>query len=211
LDHPEGGRSGGRLYSGQHLQIASASCLEEREGDILSPVSANPKGNARVTMGPQQRFFSAETLATFLSGDWRITDAGDRMGVRLAGPLIPPAAALDMPSEPIVRGSIQVNGDGVATVLLADHQTTGGYPKIATVLDCDLDAFVQLRTGDPVVFRPVSSPGAISAARAAHLQSAAYQAALASPHGTLANRLMSENLIAGVFDASPYKLSDERA
>ncbi|HHY01539.1 MAG TPA: hypothetical protein GX686_01530, partial [Paracoccus sp.] len=60
-----------------------------------------------------------------------------------------------------------VAGDGVATVLLADHQTTGGYPRIATVLDCDLDGFVQLRPRDRVSFRPVSAEQAISLARTA--------------------------------------------
>jgi allophanate hydrolase len=66
-----------------------------------------------------------------------------------------------MPSEAIVRGSVQVAGDGVATILLADHQTTGGYPKIATVVDSDLDAFVQLRPRDHVGFLAVTPQQAV--------------------------------------------------
>ncbi len=161
---------GGRVVTGQHLRIADAVQAALREGDIPCPVTARPRHAVRVTLGPQLRFFGADARQAFLTGPWRMTDAWDRMGVRLAGPLIAPDAALDMPSEPIVRGSVQVAGDGVATVLLADHQTTGGYPKIATVLDCDLDAFVQLRPRDPVIFRPVSAPEAVGIARTAAIR-----------------------------------------
>ena len=87
------------------------------------------------------------------------------MGVRLAGPNLRPNAELTMPSEAILRGSIQVSGDGVATVLFADHQTTGGYPKIATILSDDLDGFVQLRSRSSVTFQAITAAAAISAAR----------------------------------------------
>jgi allophanate hydrolase len=87
------------------------------------------------------------------------------MGVRLNGPSLKPAAVLDMPSQAIVRGSIQIAGDGVPTVLLADHQTTGGYPKIATILSGDVDQFVQLRSRHWVTFDLVSSEKAIAIAR----------------------------------------------
>jgi allophanate hydrolase len=60
---------------------------------------------------------------------------------------------------------VQVAGDGVATVLLADNQTTGGYPKLATVLDADLDRFAQVRPGDAFRFRLVTAEGALSHAR----------------------------------------------
>ena len=163
--HAISGLGGGRLTHGTQLVIADAA--RRAECRIPCPVTARPRHELRVTPGPQQRFFSAGTISDFVSGAWRMTDAWDRMGVRLAGPLIAPQAALDMPSGPVVRGSVQVAGDGVATVLLADHQTTGGYPRIATVLDCDLDGFVQLRPRDRVSFRPVSAEQAISLARTA--------------------------------------------
>lgn len=163
--HAISGLGGGRLTRGTQLVIADAA--RRAECRIPCPVTARPRHELRVTLGPQQRFFSAGTISDFLSGAWRMTDAWDRMGVRLAGPPIAPQAALDMPSGPVVRGSVQVAGDGVATVLLADHQTTGGYPRIATVLDCDLDGFVQLRPRDRVSFRPVSAEQAISLARTA--------------------------------------------
>lgn len=109
-----------------------------------------------VVLGPQDRFFANGSVAAFLGSPYRLTNAYHRMGVRLEGPSLKPIASLDMPSEPIVRGSVQVAGDGIATALLADHQTTGGYPNIATVLDSDLDAFTQLRPRDLVAFRAVT-------------------------------------------------------
>ncbi len=181
--HAISGFGGGRIASGQRLQIAEAIRREDREGDFPCSVQARPRGDLRVTIGPQQRFFTADTLTRFLSGPWQMTDAWDRMGVRLRGPAIAPQAELDMPSEPIVRGSVQVAGDGVATVLLADHQTTGGYPKIATVLDCDLDAFVQLRPGDPVLFRAVTPAGAIGIARTAAIGASVYLEAISKGWG----------------------------
>ncbi|EKD60873.1 MAG: hypothetical protein ACD_54C00510G0001 [uncultured bacterium] len=76
---------------------------------------------------------------------------------------------------------MQVAGDGVATVLLADHQTTGGYPKIATALDCDLDSFTQLRPRDAVTFQAVAPAQAIVLARAHAAAQRAYLLALMRP------------------------------
>ncbi len=116
-------------------------------------------------MGPQERFFAPDVQAAFLTDVFRVTDAGDRMGVRLRGPKLVPEGALSIPSEPILRGSVQVAGDGVATVLMADHQTTGAIPKIATVIGADLDGFAQLRPRDAVIFQSVSPDAAVGAAR----------------------------------------------
>lgn len=158
---------GGRIMAGTRLEIDDPAPCAPRA--IPCPVQARARRLLHVTLGPQQRFFAPETLARLTAGPWRVTGAGDRMGVRLDGPRIAPAATLDMPSEPVSRGSIQVAGDGVATLLMADHQTTGGYPKIATVLDADLDGFAQLRPGDALAFRAVSSEQATAFARTAAL------------------------------------------
>ena len=163
--HAISGFGGGKLITGQTLTVEVPQIHTERAGIIPCPVHARPRHEARVTLGPQDRFFDPEAIKDFLSGKWAMTDAWDRMGVRLAGPSIAPKAALDMPSEPILRGSVQVTGDGVASLLLADHQTTGGYPKIATVLDCDLDGLMQLRARDLVRFTPVTPDDAIFYAR----------------------------------------------
>jgi biotin-dependent carboxylase-like uncharacterized protein len=163
--HAISGFGGGCLAKGTEIVIDDAEKRESREGVIAFPVSARPRHQVRVTLGPQQRFFSEAHLQSFVTDVWKMTDARDRMGARLSGPSLTPVAKLDMPSEPISRGSVQVAGDGVASVLLADHQTTGGYPKIATMLDCDIDSFVQLRPRDHISFRSVSPSEAISVSR----------------------------------------------
>ena len=163
--HGPSGLGGGMVVAGNSLQVDDAAVRPNLHGAIPIPVSARPRPQIRVVLGPQNRFFGAEAIRDLLSNPFTLTDAYDRMGVRLSGPLLPPNAALDMPSEPIVRGSIQVAGDGVATVLLADHQTTGGYPKIATVLSDDLDGFVQNRSHNMVRFKEITPQEAILIAR----------------------------------------------
>ncbi len=164
--HGSSGFGGGMIAARQILTIENVNVSPRREGAIPFPRPQEPRSYVRVILGPQDRFFTPEALSDFQSQRFTLTNAYDRMGVRLSGPLLPVNAALNMPSEAIVRGSIQVAGDGIATVLLADHQTTGGYPKIATVLSDDLDGFAQLRSGAAVKFRAVTSQVAIEAIRA---------------------------------------------
>jgi 5-oxoprolinase (ATP-hydrolysing) subunit C len=102
------------------------------------------------------------------------------MGMRLSGPSLVPDAALGIPSQPVTRGAVQVSGDGTATVLMADHQTTGGYPKIATLLSDDTDGLSQLRPGDALAFTTVSAEQAVAIARSRARAVSAYLARLAS-------------------------------
>lgn len=177
--HALSGFGGGRLTQGQQLTITDARVEAERIGTIPCPITARPRPQINVMLGPQDRFFSPETIEAFLAAPYQLTDAYDRMGVRLQGPQLSLTAPLDMPSEPIARGSVQVAGDGIPTILLADHQTTGGYPKIATVLDSDLDAFVQHRPRDLIVFREATPVQAIERARMRAQNSARYLAMVA--------------------------------
>ena len=163
--HGSSGFGGGKIETGQTLTITKARVVENREGPMPCPVWARPLHLLRCVLGPQDRFFAAETIAAFTGSRFELTDAFDRMGLRLRGPVLMPRAALAIPSEPILRGSVQISGDGVATVLLSDHQTTGGYPKIATVLSDDLDSFVQCRPRDVVAFRAILPQEAITATR----------------------------------------------
>ncbi len=178
--HVASGLGGGILRAGQKLVIDNPEVRAARHGQVPCPVFARPRNLIRVVMGPQDRFFAPETIETFLTAPYKLTSAYDRMGMRLSGPSLPPAAALDMPSEAIVRGSVQVAGDGVPTVLIADHQTTGGYPKIATVLPDDLDGFVRLRPRDTVAFRAITPEAAVAATRTTQLARSRYLAALAT-------------------------------
>ena len=163
--HGPTGLGGGRLKLGDRIVVADAALREERTGEIPFPISARPRNSVRVVLGPQDRFFARESIDLLLSETFMLTDSYDRMGVRLRGPSLIPNAKLDMPSEAIVRGSIQVSGDGAPTVLLADHQTTGGYPKIATIISDDLDGFVQLRPRSQVAFTSVTPEAAVRMTR----------------------------------------------
>ncbi|WP_281859666.1 biotin-dependent carboxyltransferase family protein [Litoreibacter halocynthiae] len=196
--HTMSGFGGGALRSGQEIEIEDAQIRNDRLGDIPCPAFAQPDGQARVAVGPQDQHFAPSSVATFLNTPYKLTDAFDRMGVRLNGPQLELNEALSIPSEPILRGSVQVAGDGVPTVLLADHQTTGGYPKIATVISFDLDRLSQMRAQDSVAFTAVSPEDAISIVRAEARQRRAYLDELAKPRPSLNERLLRENLIGGV-------------
>ncbi len=195
--HSMAGFGGGILRAGDILEISDARLEPARTGPIPCPEIARPIGSVRVVIGPQERHFEQASLSDFLSQSFRLSDAFDRMGVRLDGPKLAISDALSIPSEPVLRGSIQVAGDGVPTILLADHGTTGGYPKIATVISADLDRLVQGRAGSAFRFKAVSASEAVAAART---HQAAQQEALvqiAAPRSSLAERLMRENLISG--------------
>ncbi|MCB5409539.1 biotin-dependent carboxyltransferase family protein [Pseudogemmobacter faecipullorum] len=162
--HGPSGLGGRRLASGDQLQLRETRIRADLPQDFPCPVFARPRAALQITPGPQERFFAPGALDLLEQGGWQVSPASDRMGIRLQGPELKPLR-LDMPSEPLLRGALQIAGDGVATVLMADHQTTGGYPKLATVLDCELDGFAQCRPGTPLSFRRVTAEAAIALAR----------------------------------------------
>jgi biotin-dependent carboxylase-like uncharacterized protein len=196
--HAASNLGGGRLTAGQRLEVEDAEIRAEREGEIPCPVSSRPRTEIKLVLGPQERFFSQDALDLLLSRPFALTDAYDRMGVRLAGPSLRLNATLDMPSEAIARGSIQVSGDGVATVLLSDHQTTGGYPKIATVVSSQLDGLAQQRSRSQITFATMTAAAAIANVRTRHHFQQAFLANLRAKPTTLAQRLMTANLVDGV-------------
>lgn len=172
---------GMRLQTGQHLEIRDAECRPERERDLPLPVTSRPRQEIRLVLGPQDRFFAPATIRQLLTEPFTLSNDYDRMGVRLTGPKLPVVGKLDMPSEALPRGSVQVPGQGDPIVLLADHQTTGGYPKIAVLASADQDGFAQLRSRDRVAFRAVTPEGAALAARSRRSALQQYLAALGSP------------------------------
>ncbi len=196
--HANSNLGGGRLVAGQLLEVEDAEIWEERVGEIPCPVWSRPGAEIKVVLGPQERFFAPDALEILLSHPFALTDAYDRMGVRLAGPTLALNAALDMPSEAISRGSIQVSGDGAATVLLSDHQTTGGYPKIATVISDQWDRLAQQRSRSQITFASTDPAVAIESVRTHHRLQQEFLANLRATPTTLAQRLMAANLIDGV-------------
>jgi allophanate hydrolase subunit 2 len=126
------------------------------------------------------------------------------MGMRLDGPKLEHAKGYNIVSDGIAPGSIQVPGNGLPIVLLADRQTTGGYPKIATVVSADMPALGRLVPGAKVAFEAVGIEAAEAAARqlAAELGSMADRIIPARREPAVdAAKLMGENLVSGMVDA----------
>lgn len=194
--HSTSAFGGGALRAGRSLTISDAELREDRLGAVLKPDFTNT-GAVRTVIGPQDQHFSKDALALFASEPFDLSDAYDRMGMRLNGPALEMHAALSIPSEPIIRGAIQVSGDGAPTVLMADHQTTGGYPKIATVISCDTDSLAQLRAGASLRFKPITAVQAIDEVRRFADLKARYLEQISVARGSLEQRLMRENLIHG--------------
>jgi biotin-dependent carboxylase-like uncharacterized protein len=139
------------LQAGDELQTAAASGAPERRIDLPAPV----KGPVRVVMGPQDDEFGDATRL-FLDSEWKISATSDRMGYRLDGPVITHLYGHNIVSDGTVNGSIQVPGNGAPIVLMPDRGTSGGYPKIATVISADLGRFAQIPAGTGFRFKAVS-------------------------------------------------------
>lgn len=114
-----------------------------------------------VILGPQQDHFSASEIRRFLNATYRLASQSDRMGLRLDGPAIAPALGADIITDPIAAGSIQIPGAGQPLIAMNDRQTTGGYPKIATVISTDLPRLAQMRPGQPLRFEAMDAAAAV--------------------------------------------------
>lgn len=184
------------LAAGTKLSIADPQVRDTRLG-MLPAIAMNKHDPIRVVLGPQDHHFTPASVETFLNAEYKVSSAYDRMGMRLNGPELTLDGALSIPSEPVLRGAVQVSGDGVPTVLLADHQSTGGYPKMATVLSCDTDRLSQMRAGESVRFVAIPFGEAVPTVREIAKKRRTYLETLDVPRGSLEQRLMRENLIYG--------------
>ena len=109
----------------------------------------------RVVFGPQDDAFSDEGRSTFLTAEYTMTMQSDRIGCRFEGPRIAHRTSADIVSDGTTLGIVQVSGDGMPIVLMADRGTTGGYTKIATVISADVWRLAQAAPGDRVRFGAV--------------------------------------------------------
>ncbi|MBO5452068.1 MAG: biotin-dependent carboxyltransferase family protein [Lachnospiraceae bacterium] len=154
-----GGFGGRKLQNGDQLEIRTKKFSEKEIKKMLKKQMKQSdfegKKNIRVVLGPQEDCFTEEGIKTFLSADYTVSIESDRMGIRMEGPKIEGKGKTDIVSDGIVFGSIQVTSAGLPIVMMADHQTTGGYAKIATVIKEDLPKLAQARPGDHVVFQKV--------------------------------------------------------
>jgi biotin-dependent carboxylase-like uncharacterized protein len=160
-----GGVDGRAIAAGDRLGIERSGSSAPSAGVIMAPWLNRPFGTLRVVLGPQYDYFAADQIAAFLAGPWTVSAKGDRMACFLDGPRLTHARGYNIVSDGIALGAIQVPGDGRPIVLMADRQSTGGYPKIATVIGPDLNRLAQARPGTAFRFEAVSIGEAVAARR----------------------------------------------
>ncbi|MGA3302178.1 MAG: biotin-dependent carboxyltransferase family protein [Methylovirgula sp.] len=161
-----GGLDGRMLQAGDVLPVAASSFAAQREAEIAAPWLPRDTAPFRVVLGPQQDYFTEDALATFFSAEFRLTHEADRMAYRFDAATIAHAHDFNIVSDGIALGAIQIAGDGKPLVLMADHQPTGGYPKLGHVARADLGRLAQLRPGETCRFAQIG----VDEARNAWLQ-----------------------------------------
>lgn len=167
-----GGFSGRALQSGDKIEVGPAGALSIRIQSALGgeladrafvatdwhmtfammpPYRRDPV--VRVVEGAQRALFTDESLSAFAASDYKVMPQSDRMGFRLFGPGLQLKQRAELISEAVTFGTVQVPPDGQPIVLMADRQTTGGYPKIAQVISADLPLVAQTPIGGTLRFR----------------------------------------------------------
>lgn len=198
----------GRAFQpGDRLPCGDADNHDPREWRCRSPWEPDA-GPIRVMPGPQDDHFTPEALASFFAQEWQATSAQDRMGLRLQGEALAHTSpeAADIVSDGVAPGAIQVPANGQPIVLLADGQTVGGYPKIATVITADLPRLAHLRPGARVRFAPVTAEQAHEALIARRTRWQQWQAGREAflPPGSIDEAaLYGLNLISGMLATHP--------
>ena len=195
-----GGLDGGTLRSGTRLPLGPPGGAD-RTPARLPPPEYLARRTVRVLWGPQSGRFRAESRDRLLGETFAVSHRRDRMAMRLdmAG-ADPFEALLTGLSDPAMTGDIQVTGDGCPAVLMREHQPTGGYPRIATVITADLASAAQLPSGAPFRFTLATRSEAVDALRS-------WRDGLGGLAGQVrpleqADNLLAHNLIGGVVSAN---------
>ncbi|WP_424626996.1 biotin-dependent carboxyltransferase family protein [Bradyrhizobium sp. SYSU BS000235] len=200
-----GGLEGRQLQGGDILNSSKDDVAVREEVALSEPRDLRFGQPIRVVLGPQDDFFTEAAIQEFLSGTYTITAASDRMGFRLDGPLLEHKGGnYNIVSDGIVGGSIQVPGSKLPIILLADAQTAGGYPKIATVISADLPLLGVRGSGRSIRFEAVSREEAETIRRAEHKRIQDVIQAIrpvGGAQGINLEALYNHNLIDGVVDA----------
>jgi len=116
-------------------------------------ISHDDSNTIRVLKGPQYDYFSKESKKLFFSQSYKVTNLTDRMGMRLEGNILKNIVNTNIRSEGITKGAIQIPADGKPIILLTDHPTIGGYPKIANIISADYDLLIQKKPGTNISFK----------------------------------------------------------
>ncbi|MGK6352794.1 biotin-dependent carboxyltransferase family protein [Parapedobacter sp. DT-150] len=165
-----GGYEGRTLQAGDRLRAGplgdrSATSLSRLQGEAIgyprwaiahAQLSPQERHVIRVVPGHEFAWFSGQSLVHFLSERYQVSGQSDRMGYRLQGPPVLQLHPRELLSTAVTSGTIQVTGDGSLILLMADCQTTGGYPRIAQVAAVDAPRCAQLKPGEAVYFREIS-------------------------------------------------------
>ena len=165
-----GGIDGRALVAGDRLQVAAVPAPQAgapaAERVLRSPPAAQ-RGPIHVVPGPQDDYFDEAAWALFTGAAYQVSREADRMGVRLEGPALAHRAGKspEIVTDATLPGSVQVPGNGLPIVLLADGQTAGGYPKIATVASADLPRLATAPVGAGLRFECIDVAGAEALAR----------------------------------------------
>ncbi|HZR24894.1 MAG TPA: biotin-dependent carboxyltransferase family protein [Vicinamibacterales bacterium] len=148
-----GGLDGRPLRAGDVVPLGPTR-IEHVTPRAATPVIELPDRHAtiRVLAGPQADYFSADALEILQSRPYTVGQQSDRMGFRLDGPTLAHARGADIISDATPLGVLQVPASGQPILLMADRQSTGGYPKIATVISADIPIAGQLGPGDTISF-----------------------------------------------------------
>jgi len=152
-----GGNEGRALKTGDSIRIlASKQSMKNKRilPSGLVPVY-DKEFSVDVVLGPQDDMFTVNGVETFLSTPYTVTPESDRMGYRLAGTPIERKSIKEIVTEGLVKGAVQVPVNGQPIVLMADAQTTGGYPKIATLGTPGVSRLAQARPNDKVCFKKI--------------------------------------------------------
>lgn len=148
-----GGYEGRRLQAGDRLPLGDDSTFANQ---ALRQPWRRSNGPIRIIAGPQDDYFSPETHKAFLKASFIVSPARDRMAQMLDGHSVHAEGGHDIVSDGTCAGSIQIPASGRPIVLMAERQTTGGYPKIATVASVDLPRLAQIPSGRTICFASIS-------------------------------------------------------
>ena len=149
------GPNNGKKYSiGEKIFIKKSTLKNSKNKKINYKYSFN--NIIRVIKGTNFDYFSKDAKNIFFNQSYSVTRLVDRMGMRLDGPNLENIINTNIKSEGLIRGVIQVPADGKPIILLSDHGTIGGYPKIAVVISADLDKVAQLTPGTKILFKEVN-------------------------------------------------------
>jgi antagonist of KipI len=153
-----GGFEGRALRKGDILRVHPSSAAPTRRRMRVPQRVSTP---VRVTAGPQKAWFGDELFER----PYRVSEHSDRMGLRLEGPVIRQHIGKQLLTEGVSLGAVQVAANGQPIILFVEHQTTGGYPKVANVISADLHRIGQLRPREHVAFEPITLERAIELLR----------------------------------------------